>query len=43
VFYFSVNNVTNKDNILGYHNGDENQPIESSYGRLYYFGVSFQM
>jgi len=43
IFYFSVNNVTDRDNILGYHNGDKNQPIESSYGRLYYFGVSFQM
>jgi hypothetical protein len=43
VFYFSVNNVTNRDNILGYHNGDRDEPIESSYGRLYYFGVSFQM
>jgi len=43
VFYFSVNNVTNRDNIIGYHNGDINEPIESSYGRLYYFGVSFQM
>ncbi len=43
VFYFSVNNVTNRNNILGYHNGDINEPIESSYGRLYYFGVSFQM
>jgi len=43
VFYFSVNNVTNRNNILGYHNGDENEPVESSYGRLYYFGVSFQM
>ena len=43
VFYFSVNNVTNRNNILGYYNGDVNEPIESSYGRLYYFGVSFQM
>jgi vitamin B12 transporter len=43
VFYFSVNNVTNRNNILGYHNGDRSDPIESSYGRLYYFGVSFQM
>jgi vitamin B12 transporter len=43
VFYFAVNNVTNRNNILGYHNGDVNEPIESSYGRLYYFGVSFQM
>ncbi len=43
VFYFAVNNVTNRTNIFGYYNGDLNQPIESSYGRLYYFGVSFQM
>jgi len=43
VFFFSVNNVTNRNNILGYYNGDRNEPIESSYGRLYYFGVSFQM
>lgn len=43
IFYFSVNNVTGRDNILGYHNGDRDEPIESSYGRLYYFGVSFQM
>ncbi len=43
VFYFAVNNVTNRNNILGYHNGDRDEPIESSYGRLYYFGVSFQM
>jgi vitamin B12 transporter len=43
VFYLAVNNVTNRNNILGYHNGDVNEPVESSYGRLYYFGVSFQM
>jgi len=43
IFYFSVNNVTNRNNILGYYNGDRDEPIESSYGRLYYFGVSFQM
>jgi vitamin B12 transporter len=43
VFYFAVNNVTNRNNILGYYNGDRDEPIESSYGRLYYFGVSFQM
>jgi len=43
IFYFAVNNVTNRNNVLGYYNGDLNEPIESSYGRLYYFGVSFQM
>ncbi|MEJ2567848.1 MAG: TonB-dependent receptor, partial [candidate division WOR-3 bacterium] len=43
VFYFAVNNVTNRNNILGYHNGDINEPVESSYGRLYYFGVSFKI
>jgi len=43
VFYLAVNNVTKRNNIFGYYNGDENEPIESSYGRLYYFGVSFQM
>ena len=43
VFYMAVNNVTDRNNILGYHNGDINEPIESSYGRLYYFGVSFQI
>ncbi len=43
VFYFSVNNVTNRNNILGYYNGDKNEPIRSYYNRLYYFGVSFQI
>jgi hypothetical protein len=43
VFYFSVNNVTNRNNILEYRNGDKNSPVESSYGRLYYFGMSFQI
>ena len=43
IFYFSVNNVTNRKNIFGYYNGDRNEPIESSYGRLYYFGLVFQM
>jgi outer membrane receptor for ferrienterochelin and colicin len=43
IFYFSINNVTDRNNVLGYHNGDRDEPIESSYGRLYYFGVSFQM
>jgi vitamin B12 transporter len=43
VFYFSVNNVTNRNNILGYHNGDRDEPIESSYGRLFYFGITFKI
>jgi vitamin B12 transporter len=43
VFYFSVNNVTNRNNILEYRNGDKNNPVESYYGRLYYFGMSFQI
>lgn len=43
VFYLSVNNITGHSNILDYYNGDENQPLESSYGRLYYFGLSFKI
>ncbi len=41
VFYLAVNNITNRMNILDYHNGNENEPITSSYKRQYYFGVSF--
>ncbi len=43
VFYLAVNNLTNRINILDYHNGDENEPLTSSYKRLYYFGVSFEI
>jgi vitamin B12 transporter len=43
VFYFSVNNVTSKTNIVGYRNGNRNDPIESYYGRLFYFGISFKI
>ncbi|MCK4420403.1 TonB-dependent receptor [candidate division WOR-3 bacterium] len=41
VFYLAVNNITQRTNILDYHNGDVNEPVKSSYKRLYYFGVSF--
>jgi vitamin B12 transporter len=43
VFYLSINNVTGHTNILDYYNGDENAPLESSYSRLYYFGLSFSI
>lgn len=43
VFYLVVNNLTNRTNILGYHNGDENEPVTTSYKWLFYFGVSFEI
>jgi hypothetical protein len=43
VFYLMINNLTNRLNIINYHNGDESKPITTPYKRLYYFGVSFQI
>ena len=43
VFYLMVNNITDRVNILDYHNGDKSNPVTTSYRRLFYFGISFEI